>query len=173
LQTEGTVPTNEAYGDPAVNGLLDTCGGHTGPGGTYHNHVLNATASCFPAGIVENVVGFAKDGFPIMTSTAGYRSGYVLKSGASGVSQVWSAYYYAPSADPLVLDECNGRALMGDPNYSYAYYVTSTFPYMLGCLRGESGSYVAATSSSTTVTGSGSTVAPVFGIVALLLAALL
>jgi hypothetical protein len=57
------VPASEAYGDPNSNGLLDTCGGHTGPGGTYHNHVLYATASCFPAGIVESVIGFAKDGF--------------------------------------------------------------------------------------------------------------
>jgi hypothetical protein len=86
-----------------------------------------------------------------MTSTAGYKSGYVLNAGASTTTQVWSAYSYSASADPLVLDECNGKAMTGG-NYSYAYYVTPTFPYILGCLRGQSGSYVAATSSSTTTT---------------------
>ncbi len=129
-------------------------------------------SACYPSGIVENIVGFAKDGFPIMTSTAGYRSGYVLKAGASVKTQVWSQYYYAPSTDPLVLDVCNGRALTGNANYSYAYFVTPTFPYILGCLHGQSGSYVAASlaSSSTTSPAAASIATLSFGAVMMLLA---
>lgn len=54
-----------------------------------------------------------------------------------------------------MLDECNGRNITGNPNYSYAYFVTPTFPYLMGCLRGTRGSYAATTlSASPTTTGS-------------------
>lgn len=67
--------------------MLDICGGHAGPGNYYHNHDLVTNFTCFPAGIMDNIVGFAKgkfdfvdylsggltlfltDGFPIMTSS--------------------------------------------------------------------------------------------------------
>ena len=40
--TEGPVPTDQAFGDPVYNGILDTCGGHTGYNADYHNHALYA-----------------------------------------------------------------------------------------------------------------------------------
>ena len=65
--TEGPMPAAEAYGDPVGNGLMDYCGGHTGPSSDYHYHTIIYTdAVCnFET---SQLVGFAIDGFPIYNS---------------------------------------------------------------------------------------------------------
>ena len=137
--TEGPYPAAAPYGDPNYNGLLDTCGGHAGPGDAFHNHVLYQIAACNLSSLA--VLGYAIDGFPIYgptaclnvacTSTGTVRSGYT-KIG-NPASNVWSAYSYTASSDALVLDACNGR---NQPDGSYGYHAVTSFPYILGCLKG-------------------------------------
>jgi hypothetical protein len=138
--TEGGFPPDKPYGDPNYNGLLDTCGGHTGPASEYHNHLLYQVAACNLNS--RAVLGYAIDGFPIYgptaclnvacTSTGTVSSGYV-KIG-DPARNVWSAYTYTASSNPLVLDACNGRT---QPDGSYGYHAVMTFPYILGCLKGS------------------------------------
>jgi hypothetical protein len=138
--TEGGFPPDKPYGDPVYNGLLDTCGGHTGPASEYHNHVLYQVAACNLNS--RAVLGYAIDGFPIYgptaclnvscTSTGTVSSGYV-KIG-DPARNVWSAYTYTASSNPLVLDACNGRT---QPDGTYGYHAVLTFPYIFGCLKGS------------------------------------
>jgi hypothetical protein len=46
---------------------------------------------------------------------------------------VWNAYAFKASSSPTVLDECNGRI---QPDGTYGYHATLTFPYIVGCLKG-------------------------------------
>jgi hypothetical protein len=46
---------------------------------------------------------------------------------------VWSAYSFKASTSKTVLDECNGRI---QPDGTYGYHATLTFPYIVGCLKG-------------------------------------
>lgn len=139
--TEGPMPAAEAYGDPVGNGLMDYCGGHTGPSSDYHYHTIIYTdAVCnFET---SQLVGFAIDGFPIYNSvicldancsqTTLAKSGYT-KTGDSK-SYVWKAYTFSGGTDPGTLDACNGRT---EADGTYAYHLTPTqFPYILGCLTG-------------------------------------
>ena len=135
---EGAQPANEAFGDPVHNGILDGCDGHTGPNREYHYHALRTAASCL---LVEPLLGYALDGFPIYgplgcldagcSQVVTFRSGYVQT--ADPTTNAWSAYTYQSSADPTVLDACNGRV---GPDGSYRYYATSGFPYTVGCFAG-------------------------------------
>jgi YHYH protein len=137
--TEGPFPTNEAFGDPVYNNILDSCGGHTGPQSEYHNHALNIAAACNLK--KRSVVGYALDGFPIYgrvgclnkacTKVATMTSGYV-KTG-DPTSNAWSAYSYKKSSRATVLDKCNGRV---EPDGTYGYHATTGFPYIIGCYRG-------------------------------------
>lgn len=136
---EGPMPADEAYGDPKYNGLLDSCGGHTGPASEYHDHVINSSATCGFAG--NTIVGYAIDGFPIYgprgcmdascTITAVMKSGYVRTGNPRKDS--WSAYTWRKSSSKTVLDRCNGRT---QPDGTYGYHATSGFPYTIGCSRG-------------------------------------
>ncbi len=125
------------YGDPFLDELLDFCGGHTGGRGDYHAHSA-------PACLYDNwqqanlVVGYAIDGYPVLapfvcaddacSSVRELRSSWQR---TTDVVAAWEAHeYIAGSGD---LDECNG---MVQPDGSYAYYATATFPYMLGCIKG-------------------------------------
>lgn len=139
--TEGAMPAAEAFGDPVGNGLLDYCGGHTGPSSEYHYHTIIYTdAVCnFER---SQLVGFAIDGFPIYNSvicldtncseTTLAKSGYT-KTGDSR-SYVWKAYTFRGGTDPGTLDACNGRT---EADGTYAYHLTTTqFPYILGCFVG-------------------------------------
>ena len=137
--TEGAQPASEAYGDPVANGILDPCGGHTGPAGEYHDHALRDTAACGLG--ASPILGYAIDGFPIYgsrgcldvacTQVVTFTSGYVRTGDPT--TQAWSAYQHRSSTDPTVLDACNGRV---GPDGTYRYYATSTFPYTIGCFRG-------------------------------------
>lgn len=137
--TEGPSPASEAYGDPVYNKVLDVCGGHTGPTSEYHHHAISVTAACNLAQQV--VLGYALDGFPIYSNigcmdkacaqSARLTSGYVQIGDPK--SSAWNAYVYVKSVKSSVLDECNGRV---QPNGTYGYHVTSTFPYIIGCFKG-------------------------------------
>ncbi len=137
---EGAQPANEAYGDPSYNGILDTCGGHTGPAGEYHDHSITDSSACGFGS--QQILGYALDGFPIMsangcldeacTEPVTFHSGWVRTGNPA--TNAWSAYtYVANSSDPTQLDKCNGRV---GPDGQYAYYATSTFPYTIGCFAG-------------------------------------
>lgn len=137
--TEGPVPAGEAFGDPVYNGILDTCGGHTGFNADYHQHAINIEAYCNLDSSV--IVGYALDGFPIYNSvgcinvdcstTATFVSGYDMTGDPT--SHSWDAYTYNATGKTNVLDECNGRI---GPDGTYRYHATDTFPYILGCYAG-------------------------------------
>lgn len=137
--TEGAQPATEAFGDPVYNGILDVCGGHTGPAAEYHNHAIEESSDC---GFEPSpIVGYALDGFPIYGSNGcldlacdtvvEMTSGYVQTGDPT--TQAWSAYTYQASSDPAVLDECNGTY---GPDGTYRYHATATFPYTFGCFMG-------------------------------------
>ncbi len=137
--TEGPVPPDEAFGDPVYNGILDTCGGHTGFSSDYHDHKLIMTSQCNLA--KRRVLGYAIDGLPIYnsvgcanvkcTKTIPVASGYVRTGNPKSYS--WDAYAYRPAGKAGELDACNGTT---EPDGSYGYHATNTFPYIIGCFKG-------------------------------------
>ena len=139
--TEGPQPTNEAFGDPIYNGILDTCGGHTGMSSDYHNHALYTDVYCNLTS--SFIIGYALDGFPIYnsvgcldvdcTETAQFVSGYDMTGDPTSYS--WKAYTYNSTGKTNVLDECNGRI---GADGTYRYHATDAFPYIIGCFAGTS-----------------------------------
>ncbi|MCX6429388.1 MAG: YHYH protein [Actinobacteria bacterium] len=137
--TEGPMPSTQAFGDPAYNKILDSCGGHTGPSSEYHQHAIYSPAQCNLS--KQSVVGYALDGFPIYNNvgcvdkacktTVKLTSGYVMVGNPTTNS--WDAYNYVKSSKSTVLDACNGRI---EPDGTYGYHVTETFPYIIGCYKG-------------------------------------
>jgi len=124
---EGPVPTQEAFGDPVFNNILDTCGGHTGYNADYHYHTIYSVSDC---SLQEAIVGYALDGFPIYSNPSyKWKSGYE-KTGNPKTNS-WDAYTYKGGASTL--DECNGQK---QADGSYRYYVTQSFPYVIGCYTG-------------------------------------
>jgi hypothetical protein len=124
---EGPVPTQEAFGDPVFNNILDTCGGHTGYNADYHYHTIYSVSDC---SLLETIVGYALDGFPIYSNPQyKWKSGYE-KTGNPKTNS-WDAYTYKGGSSTL--DECNGQK---QSDGSYRYYVTQSFPYVIGCYSG-------------------------------------
>ena len=131
------------YRDPVLDQLLDYCAGHTAPGGVYHFHARPDCLFEDAEGNTSLVLGYAFDGYPIlapwMCEDSDCASIKPVESSWSQIEEVygttidnaWDAHeYIAGSGD---LDECNGRELAGG---GYAYYMTDTFPYFMGCYRG-------------------------------------
>lgn len=139
------------YHDPALDGILDYCNGHTAPGGLYHFHARPDCLFTDLEGNTSLVVAYAFDGYPILAP-------YACEDGACTttreLSSSWQrvASQFDASGDPLYtdttegswdvfeyvegsgdLDRCNGREL---PGGGYAYYATDTFPYFMGCFHG-------------------------------------
>lgn len=132
-----------------VNFGTDSHNAHTQPGGLYHYHG-NPMALFDPEETDQGspVIGFAADGFPIYgphyidPKTGEMReatSGYTLKEGnrPSGDNSPGGAYdgtyiqdYEFTNAGTL--DECNGMTI----NDQYGYYVTESYPYVMGCFKG-------------------------------------
>ena len=127
----------------------DSHNGHTQPGGLYHYHG-NPNALYDPEETSQGspVIGFAADGFPIfgphyMDQQTGKmleaKSGYSLKSGSRPTTDgspggtfdgtYIQDYEFTNSG---TLDECNGMTIGGQ----YGYYVTSSYPYVMGCYAG-------------------------------------
>jgi hypothetical protein len=137
--TEGPVPAESAWGDPYYNKMLDTCGGHAGPQNEYHYHVLLTIALCNLKN--TGIIAYAIDGFPVYgptgcldvkcTKKAQMTSGYIQTGDPQ--KNVWNAYSFKASTSTTVLDECNGRI---QPDGTYGYHATLTFPYIVGCLKG-------------------------------------
>ncbi len=127
---------------PSANFGTDAHNAHTQPDGRYHYHG-DPLAMYGDGSAASPVIGFAADGFPIYgpyfddgTSVRAAVSGYTLKSGTrpSGPGGSYDGTYiddyeFTGAGD---LDECNGMTVDGQ----YGYHVTSTYPWILGCLRG-------------------------------------
>lgn len=127
----------------------DSHNAHTQPGGLYHYHgnpyALYDTEDKTQA---SPVIGFAADGFPIygpryVDETSGQvveaTSGYTIKPGSrpTGDASPGGSYdgtyiqdYEFTNAGSL--DKCNGQTVNGE----YGYYVTETYPYVMGCYSG-------------------------------------
>ncbi len=125
-------------GDPYLDGLLDFCGGHTGPGGTYHFHIIPKCLFDKIEGKVSLVVGYAFDGYPILgpyeCTDASCTNIKKVRSSWQKVNSdrnVWTGNAYQERSGDL--DRCNG---MKRPDGSYAYYATEKFPYLLACYHG-------------------------------------
>jgi len=125
---------------------VDSNNAHAQPDGAYHYHgpppIFNGDSAT-----ASGVIGFAADGFPIygpyFDAGSTFRqatSSYSLKSGnrPSSADDPGGSYdgtyrddyeYIAGQGD---LDECNGMTVNGQ----YGYYVTDSFPFILGCFTG-------------------------------------
>jgi len=131
---------------------VDIHNAHVQPGGIYHYH--GSPEALFDTnGTVESpVIGFARDGFPVFGSyiTDGgavrkVTSSYVLKTGTrtavtyNGTTYDPGGTYdgtytddYEYSQGAGDLDECNGMTIDG----VYGYYVTDSYPWVIGCYKG-------------------------------------
>ena len=128
---------------------VDQHNAHTQPDGSYHYHGNPyAMFDENPGPDGSPVIGFASDGFPIYGSyfldaaTGSVRkavSGYRLRAGnrptsATDPGGAYDGTYiddfeFAGTDD---LDECNGMTVGGQ----YGYYVTDSYPWVLGCHSG-------------------------------------
>ncbi len=103
--------------DAAAWEVQDDCGAHPQIGGAYHYHNLS---SCIKNIAIDNVIGYAFDGFPI--------TGPKLPNGN-----------YVHTAD---LDECHGLvsevSVEGRKTSTYHYVMTQDFPYSVSCFKGKS-----------------------------------
>ncbi len=136
---------------------VDINNAHVQPNGTYHYH--GTPESLVTAGDNQhsNLIGFAADGFPIYarygyTDPADSSSAikelspsWQLRSGSRQSGEPSGSYngdytndfeYVADSGD---LDECNGRftATPEFPGGTYAYFLTSSFPFAGRCVKGQ------------------------------------
>ncbi len=129
---------------PGSNFGADANNAHPQPDGTYHYHGNpNAMFDGFPGGAGSPVIGFAADGFPIYgsyfydgSSVRKAASGYTLKSGnrPDGPGGTYDGTFLDDweFTDAGDLDACNGMTVEGQ----YGYYVTDTYPWVLGCHSG-------------------------------------
>jgi len=147
----------DPYGDPIYNGITDGCFGHTA--NEYHNHALaqkcliqEAVSQSEPWTMADPdptqpspIIGWALDGFPIYgpygctdvdcTNVIEMQSSWVQTGDPS--TYAWDNHEYQAQAGDQYLDACNGRT---QPDGTYGYHATATFPYILGCYVGTPGS---------------------------------
>ena len=147
------------YGDAKLDGRLDACNGHIGPNGGYHYHARPECPFDQMSDRPSPILGFAFDGYPIVepwvctdgpckdlrkirgswhkcvdetctvVAVKKLDSSWVLQK--PDVKAAWDKFGYVPGSGDL--DQCNGRV---EPDGSYAYYATDTFPYGVGCYHG-------------------------------------
>lgn len=127
----------------------DSHNAHVQPGGLYHYHGdPRALYDLDNSNKPSPVIGFAADGFPIYGpyyldektgQVAQATSGYSIKSGQrpSGDSNPGGNYDGTYIQDYEfsnvgTLDRCNGMTINGQ----YGYYVTTSYPYVMGCYSG-------------------------------------
>ncbi len=127
----------------------DSHNGHTQPGGLYHYHgnpmaLFDSEAD----NVASPVIGFAADGFPIFGphytdpdtgEVKEAKSGYTIKDGDRPTDDNSPGGTYDGTyiqdyefTDAGTLDKCNGMTINGE----YGYYVTSSYPYVMGCYSG-------------------------------------
>lgn len=144
---------NDGYRDPFLDNqlvaLLDSCNGHTAPGGTYH---LHARPDCLLVGLGGErrglVLGWAYDGYPILApvvcADAGCAATKRVKSSwkrtigdytTSTRGPAWDIHAYVDGLGDL--DKCNGLKITeAGAQFDYAYFATDSFPYFIGCYHG-------------------------------------
>ncbi|KAJ8313537.1 hypothetical protein KUTeg_008098 [Tegillarca granosa] len=98
--------------------VVDSCDGHTDESGVYHYHKL--PKSCLYRHEVDEFIGVALDGYPIYGPMVS--AGWINQGGLAQGGNVTSAH----------LDKCHGTTVNGN----YRYYMTTEFPYILGCFKG-------------------------------------
>jgi len=144
---------------PLNNFGTDTHDAHSQADGTYHYHggpKALYDSACASESIASNVIGFAADGFPIYGSCFNDNgtirkatSSYVLKNGVrqpvKGFTTPDKANIASDQYDGQFrgdyeyieghgdLDVCNGMVVDG----SYGYFVTDSYPWVLGCFSGS------------------------------------
>ena len=135
---------------PANGFRVDTHNAHVQPSGSYHYHGSPNAMFATDTAVESPLVGFAADGFPIFGSwfdDNGFvrkaLSSYTLKSGTRQAIPDYATpsgdydgtfrddYEYIEGLGDL--DECNGMQVNG----VYGYFVTGSYPYIMGCLKGE------------------------------------
>ena len=128
------------WGDPYPLGILDYCGGHTARG-MYHYHTRPNCLLLDKNGSVGQVVGYAFDGYPIVSPWICVNESCRVKTkmrssykyvGTEINQNAWEANIYEAGYGDL--DRCNGLQL---PGGGYAYFATERFPYTLACYHGE------------------------------------
>lgn len=148
------------YGDAKLDDILDDCGGHIGPNGSYHFHARPGCPFENAEDLASSIIGYSFDGFPIMEPyvcadkecnslrkvkgswqgcVEGSCSNLKLKKLESSweltnpdIKAAWDQHVYVEGSGDL--DKCNG--MVGEDG-KYRYYATDTFPYNLGCYKGE------------------------------------
>ncbi len=135
---------------PANGFAVDSHNAHVQPSGSYHYHATPNALFSAETAVESPVVGFAADGFPIFGSwfndngiVRKAESSYHLKSGTriavSGYPTPAGNYDGTYRQDYEYtdgfgdLDECNGMQVNG----IYGYFITDTFPFIIGCLKGQ------------------------------------
>lgn len=134
---------------------------HTQPNGAYHYHgspMAMFEDDCNNSSGASAVIGFAFDGFPIIgsciqdgDSIREVTSSYQLKNdggvraGVEGYTTPEAKFVASDNYDGQFrgdwefvenagdLDECNGMTVDGQ----YAYYVTNSYPWVMGCYKGN------------------------------------
>ena len=151
-EKDGCIDINQPFRFDPMSPLntfgVDSHNAHPQPGGAYHYHGSPVALFYTDTAIVSPVIGFAADGFPVYGSyfddngtIRKATSSYQLKQGAratvSGVNpggsydgQFIDDYEYVQGKGDL--DECNGMTQNG----SYGYYVTDSYPWVMGCFTG-------------------------------------
>jgi len=142
-------PTEGTGGDvQSLEGALSECGSHSGPT-DFHMHwfgFADGVDCLYDADDVATgeslVVGWAADGYPIMSGTVcsddecsevvQLTSSWQLTDESQFATDTWAAHSYVEGSGDL--DECNGRV---DSDGQYRYYSTTTFPYFVGCYYGD------------------------------------
>ncbi|MBD1583031.1 YHYH protein [Pseudoalteromonas sp. S16_S37] len=138
----------------------DSHNAHPQPNGRYHYHGNPKALFNLDCQVVSPVIGFAADGFPIFGpcieangEVRAARASYQLKNNGgprqavsgyqtpqAGVGEIASNNYdgqfrsdweYISGAGDL--DECNGMVVNGQ----YGYYITDSYPWVVGCYRGQ------------------------------------
>ncbi len=123
---------------------------HTQPDGAYHYHGDPSAMYDKTGSTASGVIGFAADGFPIIGpyiddngTVREVTSGYILREGErtnlEGEEAFPGSTWNGQFRDDFVwqegqgdLDQCNGMVIDG----GYAYFVTFSFPWVMGCYTG-------------------------------------
>lgn len=138
LPIYGAFEAAPTYGDPLLDGIVDFCNGHVAPGGQYHFHGRPDCLFDEVDGQTSLVIGYGLDGYPILapfecadadcTEVIELESSWAYIGGSEAALE--ANEYQEGTGD---LDRCNGKTRSDG---SYAYYATTTFPYLLGCHHG-------------------------------------
>ncbi|MEM7009218.1 MAG: YHYH protein [Thermodesulfobacteriota bacterium] len=147
------------YGDAKLDDILDSCGGHIGPNGSYHFHARPECPFSTAQDLASSILGYSFDGFPIMApyvcidqqcndlrkvkgswqeckdDKCKKTNFKILDSSWElidpSIKSAWEKFEFVEGSGDL--DKCNG---MFGADGKYRYYATDTFPYNLGCYKG-------------------------------------